>query len=259
MTEILQYVHKDGLFHRLHPATKILFIVVVALVSLLSLDTGFLVVVLAALLALALAGRVLREVLQQLTLILAMSVIFILITLITLPSGEVLGYLLPGGFLPITTDALFAGVLLTLRFAILIIAFQIFVITTQPRDLVNTLEQMKVPVDYNLMFLIALRFIPTLQLEAKKIHEAQLARGYNPGSGFIGRIKSVAPVMIPLVSNSLSRANVLGLTIDMRGYRTRARTPLRDRGFQPVDWMAIVLLVVALAIFVYASFFHGPG
>ncbi|MDD1715576.1 MAG: energy-coupling factor transporter transmembrane protein EcfT [Methanolinea sp.] len=259
MTEILQYVHKDGLFHRLHPATKILFVVVVALVSLLTLDPGFLAIVLVTLLVLAFAGSVLREVLQQLSLILAMSVIFILITLITLPSGQVLAYMIPGGFLPITTGALFAGVLLTLRFAILIIAFQIFVITTQPRDLVNTLEQMRVPVDYNLMFLIALRFIPTLQMEAKKIHEAQLARGYNPGTGFVGRIKSVAPVMIPLVSNSLSRANVLGLTIDMRGYRTRVRTPLRERKFQRADWMATVLLVAASAVFVYSAFLRGPG
>jgi energy-coupling factor transport system permease protein len=67
------------------------------------------------------------------------------------------------------------------------------------------------------MFIIAHRFIPTLQIEGKRIHEAQLARGYHPGDGFVGRIKSVAPVMVPLVSNPLSRVTLLGLTIDLRG------------------------------------------
>ena len=71
------------------------------------------------------------------------------------------------------------------------------------------------------MFVIALRFIPTLQIEGKRIQEAQLARGYNPGSGVGGKIQRLIPIMVPLVSNALSRANVLGLTIDIRGYRTR--------------------------------------
>lgn len=249
MSEILQYIHKDGLFHRMHPGTKIFFIIVVGLLTILTLDISLLSLILLGVLLLALAGKVLKEVLQQMALILAMSVIFILITLITMPEGETLGYLLPGGFLPVTTGALYAGILLTLRFAILIISFQIFVITTQPRDLVNTLERAGVPIDYNLMFLIALRFIPTLQIEARRIHEAQLARGYAPGTGFLGRIRSVAPVMVPLVSNALSRATVLGLTIDMRGYRTRTRTPFREERMNLVDMAAIALLAVMLASF----------
>ena len=31
MAEILAYVHKDGAFHRLHPVTKIVFIIAVSL------------------------------------------------------------------------------------------------------------------------------------------------------------------------------------------------------------------------------------
>ncbi len=254
MSEILQYIHKDALFHRMHPGTKIFLLLVIGIVTLLTLEISHLCLILLAVLIMALAGRVLPEVLRQMALILAMSVIFILITLVTMPGGEVLTYLLPGGFLPVTTGALSAGVLLTLRFAILIISFQIFVITTQPRDLVNTLEKIGVPIDYNLMFLIALRFIPTLQIEAKKIHEAQLARGYFPGSGFVGRIKSVAPVMVPLVSNALAKATVLGLTIDMRGYRTRARTPFREESLNLLDKAVFGILAVFLAAFLAATF-----
>lgn len=259
MAEILQYIHKDGIFHRMHPGTKLFFILVIGIMTILSLDIPFLCALLGAVLLLALAGNILREVLDQMKLILVMSVIFILITLVTMPGGDALFYLLPGGLLPVTTGALNAGITLTLRFAILIMAFQIFVISTQPRDLVNTLEKMGVPLDYNLMFLIALRFIPTLQIEAKKIHEAQLARGYSPGKGFVGRIKSVAPLMVPLVSNALSRANVLGITIDMRGYRTRKRTPFREEKFNTVDRAFIGMLGVALAAYIAAAVLQVVG
>ena len=260
MKEILQYVQKDGVFHRLTPLTKIIFVVVVSIVSLISTNILFLLGVLFLLLILAYAGHLHREVLQQFVLIAVMSVILILITVITLPEGETIGYLIPavvpliGGSIPVTIGGLVTGIIMTLRFAVLISAIQLFVLSTQPRDLVHTLERMKVPIDYTLMFVIALRFIPTLQIEGVRIHEAQLARGYNPGSGVGGKIRSLAPVMIPLVSNSLARSNVLGLTIDLRGYRTRKRTPLRERHLKMLDYAVIFVIMLSLLVYIYAKF-----
>ncbi len=227
MAEILQYVHKDGFFHRLTPISKIVFIIVISLMCIISINLVFLAGLVIGLIVIAYLSGLHHEVMQQSNLIIVMSIVFIIITLITMPNGAVLGTIVPfgvpliGGSFPLTQGALEIGLILTFRFIILIFAFQLFLISTQPRDLVHTLEKMKMPIDYILMFVIALRFIPTLQIEGIRIHEAQLARGYNPGTGFIGKIRSVAPIVVPLVSNALMRSNVLGLTIDMRGYRTK--------------------------------------
>jgi energy-coupling factor transport system permease protein len=251
MAEILAYVHKKGLFHNLHPFTKILFILLFGTMAILSTNIVFLSVLIVVILFLAYCANLGPEVMQQFRLIVIMSVVLIGITIITMPGGENLGYLIPaiipviGGNIQVTTGAIDFGIVLTLRFMILICAFQLFVISTQPRDIVHTMERMRIPIDYTLMFLIALRFIPTLQIEGKRIHEAQLARGFNPGSGFIGKIKSVAPIVIPLVSNALARANVLGLTIDIRGYRTQIRTRLREFSFKKRDYFTVGLLVIA--------------
>ena len=251
MAEILQYVHKDAFLHRLHPYTKIAFIIVVCIMCILATDLAFLGLMVVAMLAFAAIGNVLLESLQQLKLILVMSILFILITLITMPSGATLGYLIPpgipliGGAFPITAGGLEVGLVLTLRFMILIFAFQLFLISTQPRDLVHAMEKVGLPIDYILMFIIALRFIPTLQIEGQRIHEAQLARGYNPGTGFVGKIRSVAPIVIPLVSNALLRSNVLGLTIDMRGYRTGKKTHVRERRFASRDYGIFAILLVS--------------
>ena len=86
--------------------------------------------------------------------------------------------------------------------------------------------------------------------EGKRIHEAQLAPGYNPGTGFMGKIRSVAPIVVPLVSNALLRSNVLGLTIDMRGYRTGARTHVREMALLSRDYVVMgVLICVAGGFF----------
>lgn len=250
MAEILQYVHKDAFLHRLNPYTKILFIIMVTIMAIIATDISFLILMVAALLAFAAYGEMLRESLNQLKLILVMSVLFILITVITMPNGETLLYLIPqgvpfiGGLVPITTGGLQIGVVLTLRFMILIFAFQLFLVSTQPRDIVHAMEKIHIPIDYILMFIIALRFIPTLQIEGQRIHEAQLARGFNPGTGFLGKIRSVSPIVIPLVSNALLRSNVLGLTIDMRGYRTGKRTHVRERVFETRDYAMMTVMVV---------------
>jgi energy-coupling factor transport system permease protein len=265
MAEILQYVPGNGIFHRLHPVTKILFLVLVSVVTILTSSIAVLTGLLLLIFLLALAGHLLRPVIQQMVMILMMSIVIFLITILTVQEGAVIGYLVPpfvpviGGSLPITVGALTVATVLTLRFAILISAFQLFVISTQPRDLVHTMERARVPPDYTLMFIIALRFIPTLQIEGKRIHEAQLARGYHTGDGFVGRIKSVAPVMVPLVSNSLSRATLLGLTIDLRGYRSRARTRLRERTLGIADKVAIPLMAITGAAFIYAVLTLSPG
>jgi energy-coupling factor transport system permease protein len=256
MTEILQYVHKDAFLHRLHPFTKIAFIIVISVMSLITTNLVFLTLMVLAMLAVAAYSRLLAESLQQLKLIIAMSIIFIFITIITMPNGDILGYIIPpgvpfiGGFIPVTAGGITIGFVLTLRFIVLIFAFQLFLISTQPRDLVHTMEKIGLPVDYILMFIIALRFIPTLQIEGQRIHEAQLARGFNPGTGFVGKIRSVAPIAIPLVSNALLRSNVLGLTIDMRGYRTGKKTHVRERVFAMRDYTVIGLLAIAACGFV---------
>jgi energy-coupling factor transport system permease protein len=256
MAEILQYVHKDAFLHRLHPYTKIAFILVVSLIGITATNLVFLTLVILALLAVAAYGRLLAESLQQLKLILVMSIIFILITVVTMPNGDILGYGIPqgvpviGGLIPITAGGLEIGLVLTLRFMILIFAFQLFLVSTQPRDLVNAMEKAGLPIDYILMFIIALRFIPTLQIEGVRIHEAQLARGFNPGTGFVGKIRSVAPIAIPLVSNALLRSNVLGLTIDMRGYRTGKKTHVRERVLVSRDYAVLGLLAIAACGFI---------
>ena len=251
MAEILQYVHKDAFLHRLHPYTKIAFIIIVSIMCLVTTNLVFLTVMVLAILTFAAYSRLLAESLQQLKLIIVMSVIFILITIITMPNGVTLGYIVPqgvpliGGLIPVTDGGITIGLVLTLRFMVLIFAFQLFLISTQPRDLVHAMEKIGLPIDYILMFIIALRFIPTLQIEGQRIHEAQLARGFNPGTGFIGKIRSVAPIAIPLVSNALLRSNVLGLTIDMRGYRTGKRTHVRESTLQRRDYGMLFVMLVA--------------
>ncbi|MBN1431382.1 MAG: energy-coupling factor transporter transmembrane protein EcfT [Methanomicrobiaceae archaeon] len=258
MSEILQYKRMDGVFHRMGALTKILFLIFVVFVAILSTEPLLLLGIVIILFLLALAGRMHMELLGQVPMLIFLSAGLFLLTIITMQAGDVVGYLVPsviplvGGSIPITSGALTFATILSLRFFVMLFAFQIVIISTQPRDLIHALQALRLPVDYTLMLLIAIRFIPSLQLEGKRIQEAQLARAYNPGKGVRGKIKSMAPVMIPLVSNALGKANVLGLTIDLRGLRTMKRTHAMKRPPGAGDYLMITGIIAgALAFALY--------
>lgn len=200
----------------------------------LTSDTLMLAVLAGAVVAVAVVGGLARDLLRQVPLLISLVVSLLALTILTIRSGDILGYLIPpsvpviGGAFPVTVGAIDLALAMSLRFAAMLFAFQLLVISTQPRDLVHVMDRLRMPVDYTLIILIALRFTPSLQLEGKRIHEAQLARAYNPGRGPAGSIRGLFPIIIPLVSNPLGKATVLGLTIDLRGYRSGRRTPMRD-------------------------------
>ena len=253
MAEILQYKRIDGVFHRMNALTKIGFLLVVIVLAILSTNPVVLMGIILLILMLAVAGRFGRELLAQVPMLIFLSAGLLLLTVLTMQSGEVIGYLIPtavpviGGHIPITTGALNFAAILSLRFFVMLFSFQLMIISTQPRDLITALQRLHLPVDYSLMLLIAIRFIPSLQLEGKRIQEAQRARAYNPGAGVKGKIRELTPIIIPLVSNALGKANVLGLTIDLRGLRTMSRTPGLDRPFGTPDYL-LAVLIVALVI-----------
>jgi len=179
MTEIMQYVTRESAFHRLHPFTKLIFVVVVVALAVLTSDTVMLAALVGAIVAAAVAGGLARDLLRQVPLLVVLAAGLLVLTVLTIPAGDPL----PPGSAGSRSSAGPSGhgravdlaLAMSLRFAAMIFAFQILVISTQPRDLVHLMDRLRMPVDYTLMFLIALRFIPSLQLEGKRIHEAQLA------------------------------------------------------------------------------------
>jgi len=261
MSEILQYIPGNSPLHHLNPVTKLLLVILIVGLCVMSSQIPFLCFLIVVLVFGALFSGLIKEVISQVPFLILLSFFLVLLTSLTVQEGDMLFTILPStepsvaGF-GITLGGLLFGVILSLRFIVMITAFQLFVIATKPSDLVTGLLAFRLPVDYVLMLLIALRFIPSLQLEAKRIHEAQLCRGYNPGTGVSGKIRSMKPIMIPLVANSLAKTQVLGLTLDMRGYRARKKLPLHKLIFGAGDVICAVLVIVILATFTLLHFIY---
>ncbi|TAJ43544.1 energy-coupling factor transporter transmembrane component T family protein [Methanofollis fontis] len=220
MQEIFQYRNGTGILHRMNPLTKIGGVTAVVVLAVLTADPLFLAVMTIAIAFLGAIGGVGRDLARQVPLLTFLGGFLVLITVLTLQSGAVV----LNGPITVTAGALSFGLALALRFCAMIFAFQILVATTLPTALVSALRRLGFPADYALMALVALRFIPHLQIEGRKIQEAQAARGFAPGTGIGGRVRGTVPVLVPLIANALGKAEVIGLTIDLRGLRHRLST-----------------------------------
>ena len=100
-------------------------------------------------------------------------------------------------------------------------------LTTTPVNLTDGIESLLKPLTYikfpvhelALIMSIALRFIPTLASETDRIMNAQKARGADFESGNVfKRIKSLIPVLIPLLVSAFRRADELGDAMEARCY-----------------------------------------
>lgn len=243
MSEVFQYVDGNSFVHRLNPLTKILFCAFIIVTGILCGDPIILLGLLALPLLGMLASHMLKEIKAQLNMLTVIFAFLIIVTVLTVRSGT--PYLL-GGFTIFTFDGLILGIIISLRLAAMFFAFMLLVNTTRPSDLVNTLvSRMYFPMDYALMLMITLRFIPTLQIEARKIREAQAVRGFN-ATGIKNISKSIGPTITPLLSNSIGRAGSLGHIIELRGYHSGNKIKFTDIPLRTTDFGLIGLMVVGL-------------
>ncbi len=251
MSEIFQYVDGSSFVHKLNPLTKILFCAFIIITGILTGDPLILLVLLALPLAGLLTSGMAKEIRDQLKMLSVIFLFLIIVTVLTVRSGTPY---VASGITLFTYDGFMLGIVISLRLAAMFFSFMLLVNTTKPSDLVNTLvSRMYFPMDYALILMITLRFIPTLQIEARKIREAQAVRGFN-ATGIKNLSKSIGPTITPLLSNSIGRAGSLGHIIELRGYHSGSKIKFTDIPLYAMDFACIGLMligIVAYALYVF--------
>lgn len=97
---------------------------------------------------------------------------------------------------------------------------------------------------------LAFRFLPTFARDLTITMDAQRARGYEMDhlkGGLVGRIRRLAPLIIPVVMQSTVTGEEVIDAMDLRAFGTAPRTWLKDLRYAPRDH---ILLGIGLAIFI---------
>lgn len=129
----------------------------------------------------------------------------------------------------ITQRAAMSAIMLVVRFSVLITLLTGFVMSLSTAQITAALfyllkpfEKLKFPVnDLTMVVQITLRYLPLIAQTAEKTAKAQAARGgdweqrgFNP----IRQAKRVIPLIVPLMINSLKRAETMAMAMESRGF-----------------------------------------
>lgn len=256
-----QYYATESVIHKLDPRVKVVctFAYIISLFCFNQLS-GYIIAALFFLCITKLSKVPFKFIVRGIRPVLFMLVFTAMLNLLWTSGGNVI---VKFGIITITEEGIERTVFMALRLVFLIIGSSIMTLTTTPNQLTDAIEKLlkplnriKVPVhEIAMMMSIALRFIPILIEETDKIMKAQLARGADFESGNIfRRIKSMAPIIIPLFVSAARRASDLALAMDARCYNGGSgRTKMKPLEYKSRDIAAYLLMAGYIVVIIIAG------
>ena len=201
-----------------------------------------------------------------------MMFIFLTIFMFFIPpsNGQHVLYAFPNGY-TLYYDGLLQVLFVMLRLVLMVALTIILTSTTSSVDITYALEWyltplklIKFPIQIiSLTISLALRFIPTLLNESRRIMNAQKSRGVDYNKGFlISKIRSITTLIIPLLVSCFTKSDELAIAMDSRGYDPYGkRSKYRELKFKWSDLFSFLFIVIIGACFITLSCFiqNVPG
>lgn len=267
MTEILSYIEKESIIHKMTGTTKLVFFLLWSIAAMITYDTRLLMAMLAA-------GIVLFKVSKLTWNDIKVAIIFMVVLISINMAGifvlapnqgtELYGtrHVLVHLFwrYDITAEQLFYMFNFILKVMAVIPVALLFILATNPSEFAASLNQVGVSYKIGYAVAIALRYIPDIQRDYREISQAQQARGIDLSkkAKAFDRIKNAAAILFPLVLSSLNRIEVISNAMELRGFgKHKKRTWIVARPFQARDYGAMLCAALILALSVSLIVMNG--
>lgn len=160
-------------------------------------------------------------------------------------------------------DGIYQAGYIFLRLILMMSLTLILTSTTKPLDLTYALEWYMYPLNIinfpshtiAMMISIALRFIPTILDEAKRIMKAQESRGVDfSRGGLFKKVKAIISLIIPLFVSAFDRSQQLSDAMEARGYDPNSkRSRYRKLKFHLKDLISALIILPIVAFIMYLS------
>jgi len=250
----ISYESRNTLFSRLSIVSKTIFILSSSAVALLANSVVFLLLLLAVNMGIVLSARSMLGRIAMMLRGLAPFFVFIFVF------NVVVSYILGG--IDIVDVAVFQ-LKAILRIVSLLPPVLLFITTTTPLQIVELASRLGISYFRLYPLVVAYRFIPTVFHEMKSIYDAQRSRGLELEKGsIVGRVKSLASIVVPSIVCSTIRARDLAESLMLRGFGySKNRTFYRPTRFTKLDALfisAIAAIHSAIVALAYLSPFQTP-
>ncbi|MBE9916292.1 energy-coupling factor transporter transmembrane protein EcfT [Paenibacillus donghaensis] len=243
---MIAYQKQQSHLHRIDPLSKLVLLFCIALLVMrLHSSLGqVLLLCTVACMARWTAGMPWKKQAKALAVVAGFAVPYFLVTLLTVPGGQVLAQ---WGPLRLTLEALDTAGSVTLRMFTVFLSSYVFMFTTDPRDMVVSLTlRLRIPYRFAFGLSMALTFLPLLQEEGRSISAAHQVRGQGKPDGIRGKLEWGRTFAAAVMHNSLRRIQQTAGAMEAKGFgaypdRTFLRTAMPVGKGRIIAIMAVAL------------------
>lgn len=134
----------------------------------------------------------------------------------------------------------------------MLLSFAVFVLTTRTVDLVEALEKCGFPSKFTYIISSVFQIVPQMTGTMNTIMDAQRSRGLETEGKLWVRAKAFLPLISPVVMSSLINTRERAIALEVRGFESGCKkTYLNERAEckldKPVAFLLLVILAAAIA------------
>lgn len=267
MSKVLSYEEKDTWIHELSGVTKLIFFILWCLTSMLTYDTRILLLmVLISFVVFYISKTEWKQVSAVFRAVLFFLCINVIAIFLFSPyqgceiygSKTVLFHI--AGRYDMTLEQLFYELNVVIKYFTVIPAVFMFLVTTNPSELAASLNKLGVSYKVCYSISIALRYIPDVQDEFRKIKNAQEARGIEMSqkAPLLTRIKRVAAIIFPLLFTCMDRIDIVSNAMELRGFgKYKKRNWYMEKPLTGMDYLTIAFSIIFMVIALTITYMDG--
>lgn len=246
MKSITLYVDQDTYLTRMHPFTKLFYILTAVLTAVISgslwVYAAFIGISSLVLLSTRLFHKAVPLVVFSFSILLA---IFLIQGLFYYKNETVLFEL---GALAFYREGVFYALRIGLNILNMLFSFAILVLSTKPQDLVEELEKKGFSPRFGYIIASVFQIIPQMMGTMNTIMDAQRSRGMETEGSLFVRAKAFIPLISPVVMSSLVNTRERAVALEVRGFDSKEKkTYLSEREKSSSDTVLNLLFAVILA------------
>ena len=253
MKSISLYLDKDTYLTRMHPFTKLCYIVTAIAASLISGKLTVFGVFIGISLVMLLSGKIIRKVFPLIAF--SFTILITIFLIHGLFNHENATLLLAAGPLKFYREGILYAVRISLNVLNMLLAFAVFVLTTRPAELVEDMERIGFSPKIGYVISSVFQIVPQMSGTMNTILDAQRSRGLETEGNLVTRAKSFLPLISPVVMSSLINTRERAIALEIRGFEAGGKkTYLREDKMKGSDRIlclcmaAVILASVAVRV-----------
>ena len=267
VAKLLSYVKKETWVHRLSGITKLVFFLLWCLTSALTYDTRILILmIIISFVVFAVSKTEWKQVGTVFKVVLFFMILNVIAIFILSPyqGCEIYGsktvlFTLAADH-DVTREELFYLFNVVIKYFAVTPSVFIFLVTTDPSEFAASLNKVGLPYTISYSVAIALRYIPDIQGDFRRIRNAQEARGIEMSAKakLMDRITRVASIIFPLLFSTMDRIDVVSNAMELRGFgKKKKRTWYAMKPLRRNDYLVLAFTVIFCVLAMIITYCDG--